>query len=104
MDWYGSRVELSFLEYINNPEHIWRACIGVSYGTNMWQVGDLPEQNDTFNMLTTKAKMDMVSKKEQLSLPSVIEPYKVIPIINSACGASLSRVATNKKAILHRGW
>ena len=63
----------------------------------MWQVGDFPEQNGTFNMLTKKAKMELVSKKEQLSLPLVVKPYKIIPIINSAWGASFGRVGTNKK-------
>mmetsp|Transcript_25328 Transcript_25328/g.29834 ORF Transcript_25328/g.29834 Transcript_25328/m.29834 type:complete len:143 (+) Transcript_25328:1172-1600(+) len=32
---HGSRVELPFLEYVNHPEHLWCACIGVPYGTDL---------------------------------------------------------------------
>ena len=37
---HGSRIQLPFLEYINNLLHSWCACIGVLYGIDMWQVGD----------------------------------------------------------------
>ena len=40
VDAYGSRFDLKFLEYINNPETEWCVCIGVPYGTSLWQVGD----------------------------------------------------------------
>jgi len=43
-DGHGSRFELPFLEYINNPMHMWKMCIGVPYGTSIWQVGDSAEQ------------------------------------------------------------
>ena len=56
LDGHGSRVELPFLEYVNHPEHLWCACIGVPYGTDLWQVGDAREQNGTLNMGSTKAK------------------------------------------------
>ena len=29
LDGHGSRFDLLFLEYINNPEHNWNVCIGV---------------------------------------------------------------------------
>ena len=64
LDGHGSRVELPFLEYINDPLHLWCVCLGVPYGTDLWQVGDSAEQNGTYNMLTTAAKMNLIQKKK----------------------------------------
>ena len=72
LDGHGSRVELPFLEYVNNPEYLGCACIVVPYGTDLWQVGDSAEQNGTSNMCSTKEKAEIVRKKEVLSLPPVI--------------------------------
>ncbi len=36
LDGHGSRLELPFLQYINNPLHDWIVCIGVPYGTSCW--------------------------------------------------------------------
>ena len=55
-------------------------------------------------MASTQAKMDIVSKKEQLSLPPSIEPFEIIPIINAAWPLSFGRVVTNRQAISDRGW
>ena len=35
-------------------------------------------------MLTTRAKMNLIQRKEELSLPAVIEPYEIITLANSA--------------------
>lgn len=35
LDGHGSRVELPFLKYVNNPDHMWCACLGVPYGTDL---------------------------------------------------------------------
>ena len=43
VDGHGSRLEIPFLEYINEPDHEWVVCIGVPYGTDLWQVGDSKE-------------------------------------------------------------
>ena len=40
LDGHGSRVQLTFLEYINNPANPWSVCIGVLNGTSCWQFGD----------------------------------------------------------------
>ena len=40
LDCHVNRVELPFLYYINDPLYLWRALIGVQYGTSLWQVGD----------------------------------------------------------------
>ncbi len=47
LDGHGSRLEL--------PYH-WVVCLGVPYGTALWQVGDSKEQNGAFNIAFTKAK------------------------------------------------
>ena len=74
------------------------------YGTDLWQMGDLAEQNGTLNMCSTRANAEIVQKNEALSLPPVIEPYEIIPIINVAWGKSFGDVSTNKKAVVERGW
>ena len=48
--------------------------------------------------------MEIVRKKEDLSLPPVIEPYEIIPIINAAWDKSFGRVLKNKNTIAERGW
>jgi hypothetical protein len=63
IDGHGSRFDLLFLEYINNPEHNWNVCIGVPYGTSYWQVGDSTEQNGCYKMAITKAKRELLTKK-----------------------------------------
>jgi hypothetical protein len=35
LDGHGSRFELPFLDYINNPISKWTFCIGVLHGTNL---------------------------------------------------------------------
>ena len=50
LDGHQSRFDLGFLRYINSPDTKWNVCIGVPYGTSIWQVGDSSEQNGTFKM------------------------------------------------------
>lgn len=40
LDGHHSRTKLPFLEYITDPEHEWMVCVGVPYGTHLWQVAD----------------------------------------------------------------
>ena len=47
---------VSPLSLINDPDHKWAICIGVPYGTALWQVGDAEEQNGHFNIMSVKAK------------------------------------------------
>ena len=38
------RFELPFIQYTHDyPEHEWAVCIGVPYGTHIWQVHDTSE-------------------------------------------------------------
>ena len=56
LDGHQSRFDLSFLEYINADEHKWNVCLGVPYGTAVWQVADSSEQNGLFKMLLGEKK------------------------------------------------
>ena len=104
LDGHGSRFGLPFLEYINHPDHKWAICIGVPYGTALWQVGDAAEQNGHFNIMSVKAKRIIIDNKERLMISPTIEPYEVLNIVNQSFSASFGRVDTNKKAIAERGW
>jgi hypothetical protein len=43
LDGHQSRFSVNFLQYITDPDHPWKVCIGVPYGTALWQVGDSVE-------------------------------------------------------------
>jgi hypothetical protein len=38
LDGHHSRMKLPFLKYINHVDHLWTVCLGVPYGTHLWQV------------------------------------------------------------------
>ena len=105
LDGHGSRLEMPFLKYINTPEDHWVVCLGVPYGTALWQVGDSKEQNGSFNMAFSKAKQELLNFKiQKMSQDCSLKPTDLIPLINIAWGKSFARVEQNKKAIAERGW
>ena len=104
LDGHGSRLELPFLNYINTPEDHWVVCLGVPYGTALWQVGDSKEQNGAFNIAFTKAKQDLLKFKITKMTDSSLRPTDLIPLINIAWNKSFARIDTNRKAIAARGW
>jgi hypothetical protein len=82
----------------------WTCCIGVPYGTSMWQVGDSTEQDGTFKIESKKAKAATVMSKIRAGLPPTLERTGIVHIVNIAWKSSFARVATNKRAISARGW
>ena len=105
LDGHGSRMELPFLQYINNPLHLWSALIGVPYGTSMWQVGDSAEQNGSYKMALSRIKKTLVEWKQRKMLARLtIEVLEIMILINYAWDESFARVETNKTAIAERGW
>lgn len=56
LDGHNSSFGLPFLAYITNKEHRWTVCIGVPYGTTIWQVADSKEQNGSYKIALTHAK------------------------------------------------
>ena len=84
LDGHGSRLELPFLEYINDmgeEGHKWRVCIGVPYGTSFWQVGDSAEQNGSFKMAMVRAKTKLLQKKADCRLEFAVEKTDVVLLV-----------------------
>ena len=60
LDGHHSHFEIPFLNYIHDSQHEWVVCIGVSYGTHIWQVADSSEMNGAFKLGVTKAKKSLL--------------------------------------------
>jgi len=104
LDGHGSRFELPFLDYVNSPETKWTVCIGVPYGTNLWQVGDSTQQNGAYKSRLTLEKQILLEKKQKLRLDFKIERHDVVGLVQRAWEHSFDWVDSNKKAIAERGW
>ena len=63
LDGHGSRLQLSFLEYIHSEQYPWVVCIGVPYGTALWQVGDSSQQNGAYKMALAQWKRETIKKE-----------------------------------------
>ena len=72
-DAHDSRLQVSFLRYINDPTHRWTFCIGLSNGTHKWQVGDSNEQNGCYKIEWTREKTKLVLWRTRMGLASVLE-------------------------------
>jgi len=104
LEGHGSRFDLLFLEYINNPEHNWSVCIGVPYGTLYWQVGDSTEQNGCYKMAITKAKRELLTKKADHRQEFSLNKVDIVGIVSTAWDESFGQVTSNRTAIANRGW
>ena len=104
LDGHGSRFQESFLSYVINPRHEWVVCIGVPYGTALWQVGDSSEQNGSYKVALAQAKSELIAKKRGKSMKLTIDRTDIIPLVNYAWCHSFGKVTSNKKAIRERGW
>ena len=102
LDGHHSRMQLPFLEYINNACHEWMVCIGVPYGTHIWQVADSSQQNGIFKLELAKAKawyLSQLPPGKQRFLPT-----DIIPLINMVWVKSFANATNCRKAIRERGW
>ena len=107
LDGHGSRFGIPFLKYINdkNSGHEWVCCIGVPYGTSLWQVGDSTEQNGCYKMACTQFKRGLMKKKEEKMMTKpTIYPYEIMLIVNFAWSKSFANKDGNLNAICERGW
>ena len=105
LDGHGSRFELPFMEYIVNTNHPWVVCIGVPYGTSMWQVADSKQQNGSYKMALYKAKKFLLEQKMSYMIdPLTLVPTDIVPIVNMAWNSSFVNVENNLVAIQERGW
>ena len=104
LDGHGSRFQLLFLQYINEPSHPWVVCIGVPYRTSYWQVGDSTEQNGCYKMYLGEAKKRLVEMKYDKYLNFTIGKHEIIKSVKTAWDKSFARTVTNKNAIAERRW
>ena len=65
VDGHDSRFEFPLLSYVCNHLHIWTVCIGVPYGTALWQIGDSAEQNNSCSMASVVYKRETVEENEK---------------------------------------
>ena len=105
LDGHGSRFNLPFMEYIVNESHPWVVCIGVPYGTSMWQVADSKEQNGSYKMALYRAKKELLEQKMSYMIdPLTLVPTDIVPIVNIAWRGSFVNKENNKVAISDCGW
>jgi len=104
LDGHGSRFELPFLDYVNSADTKWTVCIGVPYGTNLWQVGDSTQQNGAYKSRLTLEKQLLLEKKQEMRLDYKIEKHDVVGLVHCAWLYSFDKRDSNKKAISERGW
>ena len=82
IDAHRSRFDLDFICYINTPQTEWSVCIGVPYGTALWQIGDSSKQNGAYKIACSKFKRELLKKKRERGMSPMIMPYKIILIVN----------------------
>jgi hypothetical protein len=104
LDGHSSRFDLQLVQYIRDQNHPWSVCLGLPYGTHLWQVGDSPQQNGNFKLYQSRAKEILLKEKYKQRLPKVFHPTDIIPIINYAWDRSFACTEGNKTAITTRGW
>ena len=105
LDGHQSRFDLGFLEYINADEHKWNVCLGVPYGTAVWQVADSSEQNGLFKMLLGEKKKELFRDRLTTFVQSLhLIRTDILPLVNSCWPPAFADVINNLKAISARGW
>jgi hypothetical protein len=104
LDGHGSRFNVKFLEYITDDSHKWSVCIGVPYGTSLWQVGNSTEQNGVFKVRLTSFKQKIMDSRYEKMMGIELIPSDIIPIVNYAWMGSFENQKNNKKAIFERRW
>lgn len=105
LDGHQSRFELEFLKYINDPDHRWNTCIGVPYGTSLWQVGDSQQQNGKFKMLLTKRKREMFEERmKSFNQHLHLLRTDIMLLVRDTWHLAFGDVEANLHAISERGW
>jgi hypothetical protein len=88
LDGNFSRFQLPFLEYVNGCNHKWKVCIGVPYGTHLWQVHDASSKNGCFKMNLTKAKERYIEERQEFKFVT----SDIVPLVNMCFHVSFGRV------------
>jgi hypothetical protein len=103
LDGHESRLQIPFLQYINNDDHRRHVILGLPNGTAKWQVGDSKEQNGEMKRRLVLEKRKVLRDKRVHCEPPKIDKTNVIPMLNNAFPHAFGNVEGNKKAIADRG-
>jgi hypothetical protein len=100
LDGHHSRMDLEFLEYVNDDKHPWNVNIGVPYGTHIWQVADSSQDNGLFKLkpVETKREYNKLKGLESLTMSDIV------PLVNTAFDSSFRLAHNTRTAIKERGW
>jgi hypothetical protein len=104
LDGHHTRFDIKFLSYMNSPAHRWSVCIGVPYGTALWQVGDSKQQNGQFKVRIAIRKQHILQVRIDTIMQMELVPTDIIPLVNYGWAGSFANVHGNKEAICKRGW
>ena len=105
LDGHQSRFDIDFLTYINDDDHKWNVCLGVPYGTALWQVADSSQQNGTYKMLMNEIKKELFRQRLNVFQSSLgLMRTDIIPIVNWCWPKAFANVEHNLHAIHERGW
>ena len=102
LDGHNSRFTLEFLSYIIDEAHEWSVCIGVPYGTHLWQVADSNECNGAFKMRFVKGKREYLHNVKDGE--QILSPTDICPLVRHAWKGSFAGKDLSQKAIAERGW
>jgi hypothetical protein len=100
---HDSCCEEPFLEYTLEGKRPWTCCIGVPYGTSMWQVDASTEQNGTFKVESKKANTATAMRKIRAGLPPTLEWTAIFRIVNVAWQSLLPGLQPTREPLLHKG-
>ena len=105
LDGHQSRFELEFLKYVNGSDHKWNVCIGVPYGTSLWQVGDSNQQNGKFKILVSKKKREIFERRMNSFCQHLhLMRTDIMIIVRETWHYAFCDTISNKHAISERGW
>ena len=93
-----------FLRYINDSQTRWVVNLGVSYGTEYWQLHDDKRQNGLFKSELAKSKSRFYMRKRLVGLPPEILPCEIVLVVRDAIMNSFMNVQHSQSALQHRGW
>ena len=93
-----------FWTMMNDSNHRWNVCLGVPYGTALWQVADSPQQNGKCKILLNKAKRkNFIQRIDSCQQDMHLVCTDIIPLLHKCWCDSLGDVEANKRAITERG-
>ena len=105
LDGHSSRFDVEFLEYVNDVDHKWNVCLGVPYGTALWQVADSAQQNGKFKMLLNRAKRELfIQRMDSCQQDMHLVRTDIVPLVRKSWEGSFCDVMANRRAISERGW